>query len=98
MRAPLDALTVLTTKGPPAGAQRRGAPRVGAPPAPHRVRPTRGPPARRGILAVGGGGPPTIENYGKAQRFSFDEWEVSNFPELARALKPLHDHRPNSFV
>ena len=46
---PLDAFTVLTTKGPL---------------------------ATKRIIAVQDG-PPKIENYGKAQRFSFDEWPMS---------------------
>ena len=50
--APLDSITVLTTKG--------------------RVL------ATKRITAIQGG-PPKIENYGKAQRFSFNEWPVSSF-------------------
>ena len=66
---PLDAFTVLTTKGPL---------------------------ATKRIVAVQDG-PPKIENYGKAQRFSFDEWDVSSFDEMAAALKALQ-RRPQSFV
>lgn len=57
---------------------------------------TKGPLATKRITAVQGGSP-KIENYGKAQRFSFDEWPVSGFDELAAALKALQD-RPRSFV
>jgi hypothetical protein len=67
--APLDKITVLTTKGPL---------------------------ATKRITAVQGG-PPTIENYAKAQRFSFDEWDVSSFDEMAAALKALQ-YRERSFV
>ena len=67
--APLDALTVLTTKGPL---------------------------ATKRIVAVQDG-EPKIESYGKAQRFSFDEWDVSSFDEMAAALKALQ-RRERSFV
>ena len=67
--APLDALTVLTTKGPL---------------------------ATKRITAVQDG-PPKIESYGRAQRFSFDEWDVSSFDEMAAALKALQ-RRERSFV
>ena len=67
--APLDALTVLTTKGPL---------------------------ATKRIIAVQDG-EPKIESYGKAQRFSFDEWDVSSFDEMAAALKALQ-RRERSFV
>ena len=69
MTAPLDSLTVLTTKGPL---------------------------ATKRITAVQGGSP-KIENYGKAQRFSFDEWPVSSFDEMAAALEALLE-RQQSFV
>src|SRR4051812_24180778 len=69
MTAPLDCLTVLTTKGPL---------------------------ATKRIIASPNG-PPIIEGYGKAQRFSFDEWDVSSFDEMAAALKALQ-RRERSLV
>src|SRR4051794_5814281 len=69
MTAPLDTLTVLTTKGPLATKR----------------------------IVAGPTGPPKIEDYGKAQRFSFAEWPVASFAELAAALRSLQ-HRPHSFV
>src|SRR3954463_7451972 len=57
---------------------------------------TKGPLATKRIVAVQGG-PPKIENYGKAQRFSFDEWPISSFNDMAAALKTLQ-HRERSFA
>src|SRR4051794_4420621 len=49
---------------------------------------TKRPLATKRIIAVQNG-PPKIESYGKAQRFAFDTWPVSNFDELASALASL---------
>src|SRR4051812_6474218 len=57
---------------------------------------TMGPLATKRIVAMQGG-PPKIEPYGRAQRFSFDEWPVSKFDELAAAIMAL-GHRERSFV
>src|SRR4051794_12358768 len=57
---------------------------------------TKGPLATKRIVASPNG-PPKIEDYGRAQRFSFDEWDVSSFDEMAAALTALQ-HRERSFV
>src|SRR6478672_6271138 len=57
---------------------------------------TKGPLATKRIVARPSG-PPTIENYGKAQRFSFEEWPLGSFDEMASALEALQ-RRERSFV
>src|SRR4051794_30903204 len=69
MTAPLDTLTILTTKGPL---------------------------ATKRITWISSG-PPKIENYGKAQRFSFAERKVSSFDDMATVLRSLQG-RHRSFI
>ncbi len=57
---------------------------------------TKGPLATKRVVAVPGG-PPKIEGYGKAQRFSFDELPLSGFDDMADALKALQP-RSRSFI
>ena len=52
--------------------------------------------ATKRITAIQGG-PPKIENYGTARRFSFNEWPVSSFDEMADALADLQE-RAQSFL
>ena len=69
MTAPLDSLTVLTTKGPLATKTIRFRP----------------------------AGPPEVENYGRAARFSFAVRPFCSFGEFANILKSL-EQKPRSFI
>src|SRR3954471_9755678 len=57
---------------------------------------TKGPLATKRITAVSNG-PPKIENYGKTERLSLDEWPISSFNDMAVALKALQQ-RTRKFV